>query len=144
MNAACAAACLLLAAQASVAAADARRAGDAARGEAIYGRCMACHALAYNRTGPRHCGLFGRLARSVPAFAYAPAMVASKLIWNDATPDRFLENPTRMVPGTTMGYAGIPDAQERADLIAWLRLATASPTRCPPPGHAVVPLRELR
>jgi len=40
--------------------------GDAARGERIYDRCQACHALAYDRTGPRHCGLFGRKAGSVP------------------------------------------------------------------------------
>ena len=40
-------------------------AGDAKAGEAIYARCLACHALAYDRTGPRHCGLFGRRAGSV-------------------------------------------------------------------------------
>ena len=42
---------------------------DAARGEPIYTRCLACHALAYDRVGPRHCGLFGRRAGSVPGFS---------------------------------------------------------------------------
>jgi cytochrome c len=100
--------------------------GDPARGKDIYDRCLACHALAYNRTGPKHCGLFGRRAGSVPGFEYSPAMAHSKIVWNDKTLDRFLTNPTRMVPGTAMGYAGIPDAQERADLIAWLKKANAS------------------
>jgi cytochrome c len=125
----CAVGVLLLSAQPFLAAAALAR-GDPARGEAIYGRCQACHALAYNRTGPMHCGLFGRRAGSVPGFAYSRAMVRSKIIWSEKTLDRFLANPTRVVPGTTMGYAGIPDRRERADLIAWLRLATASPTQC--------------
>lgn len=126
----CAAALLALAAQVSLAVA-APAPGDPARGEVIYGRCLACHALAYDHTGPKHCGLFGRRAGSVPGFAYSPAMVRSKITWNARTLDRFLANPTRMVPGTAMTYAGIPDAQERADLIAWLRQATVSPTECP-------------
>ncbi len=117
--------CVLVVA-AAVAAGAAPGVGDPARGEAIYARCQACHALTYDRTGPHHCGLFGRRAGSVPGFAYSPAMVRSGIVWNGATLDRFLSNPTRMVPGTLMGYAGIADPQERADLIAWLRQATVS------------------
>lgn len=126
----CAATLLALAAQAPLVLA-APGTGDPVQGEAIYSRCLACHALAYNRTGPRHCGLFGRRAGSVPGFAYSPAMAKSQIIWNGQTLDRFLANPNRMVPGTAMTYAGIADAQERADLIAWLRQATVSPTECP-------------
>jgi cytochrome c len=106
--------------------------GDPARGEAIYARCLACHALAYNRTGPKHCGLFGRRAGSVAGFSYSPAMARADIVWDANTLDRFLTNPTAMIPGTAMGYAGIADAQERADLIAWLRQASASPAECPP------------
>lgn len=95
--------------------------GDPARGEQIYSRCLACHALAYDRVGPRHCGLFGRLAGSVTGFDYSPAMKKSGIVWTEKTLDRFLANPLRMVPGTTMTYAGIKDAGERADLIAYLR-----------------------
>ncbi|MBS0349525.1 MAG: c-type cytochrome [Proteobacteria bacterium] len=112
--------------------AGAATAGDPARGEAIYARCLACHALAYNRTGPKHCGLFGRRAGGVAGFSYSPAMAHADIVWNGNTLDRFLTNPTAMIPGTAMGYAGIADAQERADLIAWLRQANASPTECPP------------
>jgi cytochrome c len=102
-------------------------AGDARAGEAIYARCLACHALAYDRTGPRHCGLFGRRAGSVPGFAYSTAMQASGIVWNTGTLERFLADPMATVPGTAMGYAGIPDARERADLIAYLAEATRAP-----------------
>jgi cytochrome c len=103
--------------------------GDPANGERIYGRCLACHALQYDRTGPRHCGLLGRKAGSVPGFDYSEAMKRSGIVWNAATLDRFLADPLGTVPGTTMGYAGIADARERADLIAYLgqaKCATAA------------------
>jgi len=101
--------------------------GDAARGAAIYGRCGACHSLQFDRTGPHHCGLIGRRAGSVPGFPYSRAMRASKIVWTPAQLDRFIANPLRAVPGTAMGYAGISDAQERADLIAYLRAANDGP-----------------
>jgi cytochrome c len=100
--------------------------GDPRHGEEIYARCGACHSLESDRTGPRHCGLFGRRAGSVPGFAYSPAMKNSGIVWDARTLDRFITNPLRAVPGTTMGYAGIDDAQERADLIAYLRSASAT------------------
>lgn len=105
---------------------DTPRHGDPAKGEAIYGRCLACHALAYDRTGPRHCGLFGRRAGSVKGFEYSSAMKRSGIVWNEKTLDRFLKNPMQAVPGTAMGYAGIEDPQERADLIAYLKQANDS------------------
>jgi cytochrome c len=99
--------------------------GDPRRGEEIYARCGACHALETDRTGPHHCGLFGRRAGSVPGFSYSPAMKRSGIVWDAATLDRFLANPMRFVPGTSMTYSGIDDARERADLIAYLAAATA-------------------
>jgi cytochrome c len=113
---------------AAIPAALAREAGDAKAGEAIYDRCLACHALAYDRTGPRHCGLFGRRAGSVPGYPYSEAMKKSKIAWNAQTLDRFLRNPMKAVPGTSMGYAGIADAKERRDLIAYLQRNSS----CPP------------
>jgi cytochrome c len=106
-------------------------AGDPARGQAIYSRCLACHALARDRVGPRHCGLFGRRAGSVPGFAYSKAMRNSGIVWSEETLDRFLADPLAAVPGTTMGYAGVKDARERRDLIAWLREAGRSKGICP-------------
>ena len=101
-------------------------AGNPDAGEAIYSRCLACHALAYDRTGPRHCGLIGRRAGVVEGFPYTDAMKKSGIVWTAATLDRFLADPMGVVPGTSMGYAGIPDAKERADLIAWLGKANDS------------------
>jgi cytochrome c len=109
------------------AAAPAGAASDALRGEQIYTRCLACHALAYDRVGPRHCGLFGRLAGSVSEFEYSPAMKNSKITWNAKSLDRFLAKPLAMVPGSTMTYDGVPDPQERADLIAYLKRANQAP-----------------
>jgi len=94
--------------------------GDPKAGEAIYPRCLACHALAYDRVGPRHCGLIGRRAGSVAGFDYSDAMKQSKLTWTQQNLERFLADPLGTVPGTTMTYAGVPDAKERADLIAYL------------------------
>ncbi|WP_332671807.1 c-type cytochrome [Aromatoleum sp.] len=106
-------------------------AGAAPRGEEIYARCLACHALAYDRVGPRHCGLFGRRAGSVRGYDYSNAMRGSGIVWDAATLDRFLAAPTEVVPGTTMGYAGIPDAAERTALIEWLRGASRAAKSCP-------------
>lgn len=107
---------------------------DALRGEQVYARCLACHALAYDRVGPRHCGLLGRRAGSVPGFAYSQAMRDSHLTWDQQTLDRFLAHPLQTVPGTAMTYDGVADAQERADLIAYLRRANDSPA-CHPSGQ---------
>ncbi len=115
-----------------MAAQGAQPAPDAAtltRGAAIYERCAACHAIDRNRTGPQHCGLFGRRAGTAPGFEdYSAAMRNSGIVWNAKTLDQFLRNPAAMVPGTMMGYAGIADAGERADLIAWLQQATSTCT----------------
>ena len=56
-------------------------------------------------------------------FAYSMAMKRSGIVWNDRSLDRFLAAPTKAVPGTTMGYAGIADPAERRDLIAFLESA---------------------
>jgi cytochrome c len=71
----------------------------------------------------------GRPAGVVPGYEYSDAMKRSKLVWNEKTLDRFLAEPLKVVPGTTMTYAGVPDENERADLIAYLKRETAS-RRC--------------
>ncbi len=102
-----------------------------ARGQEVYSRCAACHSIEGNRTGPQHCGLFGRRAGTAPGFdGYSQAMRDSGIVWNARTLDRFLREPMRAVPGTAMTYAGVPDARERADLIAYLRKATRPGKAC--------------
>jgi cytochrome c len=108
-------------------AASPAHAGDAVRGEQLYSRCIACHALASDRVGPRHCGLLGRRAGSVPGFFYTDEMKKSRLVWDEKTLDRFLAKPMAVVPGTSMTYDGVPEAKDRADLIAYLRRAGSGP-----------------
>jgi cytochrome c len=96
-------------------------AGDPQAGEAVYSRCLACHSLERHRTGPKHCGLFGRKAGSTPGFDFSESLKGSGIVWNEKTLDRFLANPMKVVPGTTMTYAGVEDPKERADLIAYLK-----------------------
>ena len=96
------------------------------RGREIYERCGACHSLERDRVGPRHCGLFGRRAGTVPGFAYSAAMRDSGIVWTREILDRFIADPMGTVPGTFMGYAGIRDAAERAQLLAYLEVANRS------------------
>ncbi len=125
----------LVAALAVACAGAAQAAPDARHGAEVYIRCQACHALAYDRVGPRHCGLLGRKAGSVPGFGYSPAMRNAHITWNPKTLDQFLAQPLKTVPGSSMTYAGIPDPKDRADLIAYLQQANTTP-ECRIPGSA--------
>ncbi len=104
--------------------------GDPSAGAEIYERCLACHALAYNRTGPKHCGLLGRRAGSLPDFDYSPALRQAGFVWDRARLDRFIADPLAMFPETSMGYDGVKDAGERADLIAYLAAAKDGSPMC--------------
>jgi cytochrome c len=121
---------VLLAAAFALSASAAAAAGDASRGEQLYARCAACHALAYDRVGPRHCGLLGRRAGSVAGFEYSPAMKKSGIVWNAKALDRFIADPLKTLPGTAMTYAGVKDPKERADLIAYLAKAGNDSGEC--------------
>ena len=95
-------------------------AGDAAHGKALYQACAACHSIDENDVGPKHRGVVGRRAGSVADYAYSPALRRSGITWDEATLDRWLVNPSALVPGTKMFFK-IDDAQARADLIAYLK-----------------------
>ena len=96
-------------------------AGDAARGQQLYeSRCIACHSVDQSRVGPAHQGVFGRRAGRVADYDYSPALKASKLVWSEKTLDAWLANPERVIAGQKMCYQ-VTDANDRADLIAYLR-----------------------
>jgi cytochrome c len=98
----------------------AHAAGDATRGQEAYeARCGGCHSVDADRIGPRHRGLIGRRAGSVPGFAYSPALAASRFAWDAGLLDRWLVDPEALVPGQRMGYR-LDDAQARADIVAYL------------------------
>lgn len=100
--------------------------GNHINGKLVYARCMACHSLRYNRTGPKHCGLFGRKAGTVNNFDYSDAMRNSNIVWNKSTLDTFLSSPLKSIPGTSMGYAGVWNNNDRADLISYLQQVSHS------------------
>lgn len=102
-------------------------AGDAQRGQLAYAQCQICHQIDRNAIGPRHRGLFGRKAGSLPDYNYSTALKNSGIVWNDQTLDRWLRGPAKMVPGTKMIFAGIADPRARADIIAYLNAATKPP-----------------
>ena len=95
------------------------RQGDVLRGQQLYQGCMGCHSLDDNDVGPMHRGVVGRRAGSVPDYAYSVALKSAGFIWNAERLDHWLANPQTLVPGTKMYYT-VPDAQDRADLIAFL------------------------
>jgi cytochrome c len=95
--------------------------GDAARGESLFERrCTGCHSLDVNREGPHLRGVYGRRAGSVSDFEYSASMRDAGLFWTDSNLDRWLTDTDAMIPGNNMGFS-VPKAQDRTDLIAFLR-----------------------
>ncbi len=100
--------------------------GDAAAGKVVFARCKTCHVTdpGVNRTGPSLAGIVGRQAGTVEGFNYSPANKNSGLTWSEEQLYVYLEDPQRVVPKTKMVFPGLPKAQERADLIAYLKNPT--------------------
>lgn len=97
--------------------------GDAAAGEAAFAQCKVCHSLEESKTmiGPNLHKIIGRPAGSVPGYVYSAALKSSGIVWSEDKIFAYLEKPQALVPGTKMSFAGYPDPQKRADLIAWLK-----------------------
>jgi len=104
--------------------------GDATAGKLVYSRCIGCHSPDRNRTGPRHCEVFGRVSGTANGYDYSDAMRNAAIVWDGDALDRFLAAPMTVVPGTTMGFAGVADARERRDLVAYLAQLNASAEEC--------------
>ncbi|MGX4801701.1 c-type cytochrome [Bradyrhizobium guangdongense] len=94
--------------------------GDAARGQTLYKGCADCHSISENGVGPMHKGVVGRKAGSVPGYDYSPDLKNSGIVWTEENLDKWLTGPQAMVPETKM-FFDVPDAQDRADIIAYLK-----------------------
>jgi cytochrome c len=114
-------------AQAAKPAADAKVAlvGDAAKGKAVFAKCAACHTITAggaNGIGPNLAKIAGDdVGKGRGGFAFSTALAAKGGKWDDATLDKWLTNPRGFADGTKMTFAGLDDAQQRADVIAYLK-----------------------
>jgi len=107
----------------------AEAAGDPEAGARVFRTCAACHTLepGAHRTGPSLAGVFGRKAGTAEGFhRYSDALRSADLVWREDTLNGFLGDPQAFLPGNRMTFAGISDAQARADLIAYLQSTIAA------------------
>ena len=111
-----------------------RAPGDGSRGGQLFRKCAACHTVTADgghKAGPSLHGLFGRTAGSRPDYPYSAALRASHMVWTEATVAKLFEvGPQALVPGSKMPLQRMPDAADRAELIAYLKRVTA-----PRPGE---------
>jgi cytochrome c len=98
--------------------------GDSVRGEQVFEkRCTGCHAMEQSREGPRLKGVFGRTSGTVAGFAYSPALIHARIVWNESTLEQWLTDPDTLVPGNNMDFH-VARPQERRDLIMYLKQAS--------------------
>ena len=102
-------------------------AADLENGRRIFARCRSCHTITPggpNMTGPNIYGVFGRAAGADAKFSYSHAMRTAGFTWDADKLDHWLENPRTFLPGNKMTFAGLPDATDRRDVIAFLKVET--------------------
>ena len=118
---------------------------DPERGKALYTQCKRCHQAgsgAEHRIGPHLNDLFGRAAGSLGDYRYSPAMKAAGaggLVWAEPTLDAFLADPRAVVPRSRMSFAGMEGRDDRAALLAWLRVFSGDRTDPPPAEPTATP-----
>ncbi|MGH6948584.1 MAG: c-type cytochrome [Kiloniellales bacterium] len=108
--------------------APARAEGNLDSGKRLFAKCQACHSLEPGKIviGPSLSGVIGRTAGTLEGFNYSGAMRAygqGGVTWTETTLDAFLVAPRQVVKGTRMTFVGFASAQDRADVIAYLKQA---------------------
>ena len=104
--------------------------GDPDRGAHAFRQCAACHSVELGRhlTGPSLAQVAGRRAATADGFRrYSDALAQSGLIWDRETLDRWLANPSALVPGTSMRVAPLENPVLRRDIIAYLEAVAQRP-----------------
>ncbi|MGH7019446.1 MAG: c-type cytochrome [Brevundimonas sp.] len=102
-------------------------AGDLENGRRAFARCRSCHTITPggpNMTGPNLYGVFGRAAGADAKFSYSHAMRTAGFTWDADKLDHWLQNPRTFLPGNKMTFPGLPDANDRRDVIAFLKVET--------------------
>jgi len=95
-------------------------------GEKVFKKCKTCHSLKAgdNKVGPSLAGVAGRTAGTAEGYTkYSDAMIASGVVWDDATLDQYLADPKGFIPGNKMSFTGLKKAEDRAAVIAYLKEA---------------------
>jgi cytochrome c len=97
---------------------------DLARGQATFSKCVGCHTInqgGANTNGPNLWGRMGAPIASVAGYSYSDALRGrAGETWSWDSMSAWIQSPRAFAPGTKMGFAGIGDPQERANLIAYL------------------------
>lgn len=94
---------------------------DVAKGATVFKKCAACHKVdGNNAVGPHLDHVVGRPVASVEGFAYSDPMKGHGGDWTPEALFTFLNSPKEAVPGTKMVFAGLPKAEDRANVIAYL------------------------
>ena len=107
---------------------------DPKRGEQVAKVCQTCHTFNKgepNKIGPNLWDVVNRPRATHPGFSYSSAMSANHDPWSYDKLFVFLQSPQTVVPGTKMSFAGIKSAQQRVNLIAYLRTLSDSPALLP-------------
>jgi cytochrome c len=102
--------------------------GDAAKGEAVFKRCVACHTIKPgdpNKIGPNLHGLFDRSAGKAPGFNYSAALASADFKWDDDKLAKWLTRPQDFLAGVKMPF-NVPSEADRANVISYLRKAAAA------------------
>ena len=98
--------------------------GGAQGGQLLFNNtCRTCHTVQEgdNRLGPNLHGIVGRKSGALTNYGYSYSMANADIVWNKATLDKFIANPEGVVRGNNMQpYGGMPSAEDRAKLIAFL------------------------
>ncbi len=127
------------------------QAADALRGEKVFAKCAVCHTIdadGKNKVGPNLWDIVGKATATRQDFAYSGAMQkrgADGGVWGYEDLYRYLYAPARYVEGTKMAFAGVKKDDERADLIAYLRMQSSNPKPLPAskPVAEVAPIEEV-
>ena len=92
------------------------------QGASVFNKCKACHSDVANKNlvGPSLFGVVGRTAGTEAGYAYSAGLKALGYAWTEDKLEAWLANPKAVVPGTKMTFAGLPNAQDRDDVIAYL------------------------